>query len=202
MKKIIIFLSLVFIFSCNDGIKERQHKYTKLESFLLDFKNRYPNSLNNPTTIEQTTKIFDIELTKFLKETDSIFYYHPLKFISSTGDKKIFGQFEISDEEIREKGNEFGHKWNVQVILEIPKKQIESMIVGNYYRITGDFINKSDLNSLDLINLMRFGYRDKEIKKDYTSGMIFNLGELYINPKNIKYITPSERIEFKYRSLD
>lgn len=202
MKYIITFLILFTIFSCNEKGNVEKHRYTKLESFLLDFKSKYPNSLNNPTTIEQTSKIFEKDLTKFLKETDSIFYYHPLKFVSSTGDKKIFGQFEITDEEIREKDNEYGNKWNVQVILEIPKNQIESLIVGNYYRITGDFINKSNLNSLDLIYLMRFGYRDKEIKKDYTGGMIFNLGELYINPKNIKYITPSERSEFKYRSLD
>lgn len=202
MKTIITLLSILFLLSCNDSNIKEQHRYTKLETFLLDFNNRYPNSLNNPTTINQTSKIFEKELNIFLKQNDSIFYYHPLKFISSTGDKRIFGQFEITDEEIREKNIEIGNQWNVQIILEIPKTQIQSLIVGNYYRVIGEFIDKTEMNSLDLIYLMKFGYRDKEIKKGYRDNMIFNLGELYIKPKQIKYITPSERSEFKYRSLD
>lgn len=195
-------MSLILIFGCSNDSSNKNNSYTKLELFLLDFKNRHPNSLNNPTTIQQTSKIFEKELTIFLKNTDSIFYYHPLKFVSSTGDDRIFGQFEINDEEIKEKNIEFGNKWNVQVILEIPKNLIDSLIVGNYYTITGDFIDKSDLNSLDLIYLMKFGDRDKEIRKDFSGSMIFNLGELYLKTKKIKYIKPSERFELKNRSFE
>ena len=157
MKRLISLLSIVFLFSCNEQTKVKEIQtetlnYTKFERFLLDFKNKNPNWGNNQKTIKETSKVFKKELGDFLKNNDSVFYYHPLQLTKTSEDGKL-GVFRIwGTDNIKFKGVDpvYQNSWYVDVVMEIPKSQIDTLVEKVYYRIIGKFNRyikeKDDIN--------------------------------------------------------
>ena len=185
-------LTFIFIlfFSCsvpNPKVKEPQ-KFTPLETFLLDFLKSNPNSLNNPTTIKETSKILKKNITELLTQNDSVFYFNPLEFNSSFGDDKIFGRFQIFQKEILEDSVEdlYRKKMYLDVIMEIPKSQIDTMKVGQFYRVVGNikrYIKEND----DEFNLSSWTF-EPSMENDYLikERVEFKLGCIYFKPKKIE----------------
>ena len=198
MKKIITLLSIVFLFSCNEQnkIKEIQTetlKYTKFETFLNHFYNQNPNWGNNQKTIKETSKVFKKELTEFLKTNDSVFYYHPLQ-LEFTSDNGKFGLFRIwGTDNIKFKGVEptYQNSWYVDVVLEIPKSQIDTLVEGTYYRIIGKF-NKYISKNDGYFNLSQSWTFEPSISRNTTGIVVFNIGCLNIKPIKIETIYGNE----------
>ena len=193
-----IFL-LVTLFACNQTVVKEELKKgnnTKFEIFLKDFMKRNPNYLNNQNTIKETSKIFKKELTEFLKNNDSVFYYHPLE-LSNTSEDGKYGVFRIwGTDAIKEEGKEkvYQDKWYVDVLMEIPKTQIDTLVEKSYYRIIGKFnryVKERDIE----FNLNQSWTFEPNVSKENlinTETLNFNIGCLNIKPIKIEKINGNE----------
>jgi hypothetical protein len=193
------FISISFIFilflSCSAStpkVKEKQI-FTPLETFLLDYLKNNPNSLNNPTTINESSKILKKKITELLTQNDSIFYYNPLEFKSSFGDNKIFGRFDIFQKKILEDSVDdlYRKEMYVDVVMEIPKSQIDTMKVGQFYRVIGNikrYIKQND----NEFNLSSWTF-EPSMENDFVikERVDFKLGCIYFKPKKIEVIIKS-----------
>ena len=140
---VVIILTSVLWYSCsnstsNNNSVKKSISHTPIETFLLNFYKLNPNSTNNQTTIKETSKLFKSELIDFLSKSDSVFYYNPLELDRSFSDgNKIYGKFSSWNNEIIEDTTEspYRKKWYVDIIVEIPKSQIDTLIEKNKYKI-------------------------------------------------------------------
>ena len=197
MKKIISLLSIVFLFSCNEQTKKKENrtenlKYTKFETFLLDFKNQNPNWGNNQKTIKETSKVFKKELFNFLKNNDSVFYFHPLQLTKTSEDGKL-GVFRIwGTDKIKFKGVEstYQNGWYVDVVMEIPKSQIDTLVEKVYYRIIGKF-NRYIKENDEYYKLSSYTF-EPSIERNSIGVVDFNIGCLNIKPIKIETIYGNE----------
>ncbi len=190
MKILYTTIIVSLLFSCSvptPKIKEKQ-KFTPLEGFLLDFLKNNPNSLNNPTTIKETSKVLKKKITELLTQNDSVFYYNPLEFKSSFGEDKIFGRFDIFQQKILEDSVEdlYRKEMYLDVVMEIPKSQIDTMKVGQFYRIIGNikrYIKQND----DEFNMSSWTF-EPSMENDYVikERVDFKLGCIYFKPKKIE----------------
>jgi hypothetical protein len=188
----ILFLSVVF--SCNQPsvvIEKESIKNTKFELFLKDFIKKNPNYLNNQNTIKETSKIFKKDLINFFKNNDSIFYDHPLQ-LSKTSEDGKFGLFRIwGTDEIKEEGREkvYQDQWYVDVLLRIPKTQIDTLVEKSYYRIIGKFNRYVKENDSEF-NLSQSWTFEPDISKSEigTETLKFNIGCLNLKPIKIEKI--------------
>ena len=195
MKYIFSIILLFVFFSCNQpSIKNEKEtiKNTKFELFLKDFIKRNPNYLNNQKTIKESSKIFKNDLTSFFKNNDSVFYYHPLQ-LSKTSEDGKFGLFRIwGTDEIKEDGREkvYQDQWYVDLILRLPKSQIDTLVEKNYYRIIGKFNRYVKENDSEF-NLKQSWTFEPEISKSEigTETLKFNIGCLNMKPIKIEKIT-------------
>ena len=202
MNKIITIISIIFLFSCNDETKVKENeieiqKFTKFETFLKDFLNQNPNWDNNQKTIKETSKEFKKELIVYFKNNDSVFYDHPLqlKFTSENGK---FGLFRVwGTDRIKESGLDpsYQNEWYVDVVMEIPKSQIDTLVEGIYYRIIGKF-NKYISENDRYFNLLQSWTFEPSIDKKSSSKIVtqFNIGCINIKPTKIETIYGSETI--------
>ena len=200
MKNIITLLTIIFLFSCNEETKVKENKieiqkFTKFETFLKDFLNQNPNWDNNQKTIKETSKEFKKELIVYFKNNDSVFYDHPLqlKFTSENGK---FGLFRIwGTDRIKESGLDpsYQNEWYVDVVMEIPKSQIDTLVEGIYYRIIGKF-NKYISENDGYFNLSQSWTFEPSIDKNSSSKIVtqFNIGCINIKPTKIETIYGSE----------
>ena len=191
MNKIITIISIIFLFSCNDETKVKENeieiqKFTKFETFLKDFLNQNPNWDNNQKTIKV-----------YFKNNDSLFYDHPLqlKFTSENGK---FGLFRVwGTDRIKESGLDpsYQNEWYVDVVMEIPKSQIDTLVEGIYYRIIGKF-NKYISENDRYFNLLQSWTFEPSIDKKSSSKIVtqFNIGCINIKPTKIETIYGSETI--------
>ena len=190
MKSFLTTILVSLLISCSvptPEVKEPQI-FTPLETFLLKFLKNNPNSLNNPTTIKETSKILKKEITELLTQNDSIFYHNPLEFKSSFGDNRIFGRFQLFNQKILEDSIEDLYRKSiyVDVIVEIPKSQIDTMKVGQYYRVIGNikrYIKQDD----DEFDLSSWTF-EPSIENDFSIKEIieYKLGCIYLKPKKIE----------------
>jgi hypothetical protein len=190
MKFIPVSFIFILFLSCSvptPKVKEPQ-KFTPLESFLLNYLKNNPNSINNPTTIKETSKILKKKITELLTQNDSIFYYNPLEFKSSFGDNKIFGRFDIFQQKILEDSVDdlYRKEMYVDVVMEISKSQIDTMKVGQLYRVIGNikrYIKQND----DEFNLSSWTF-EPSIENDFVikERVDFKLGCIYFNPQKIE----------------
>ena len=202
MNKIITIISIIFLFSCNDETKVKENeieiqKFTKFETFLKDFLNQNPNWDNNQKTIKETSKEFKKELIVYFKNNDSVFYDHPLqlKFTSENGK---FGLFRVwGTDRIKESGLDpsYQNESYVDVVMEIPKSQIDTLVEGIYYRIIGKF-NKYISENDRYFNLLQSWTFEPSIDKKSSSKIVtqFNIGCINIKPTKIETIYGSETI--------
>ena len=202
MNKIITIISIIFLFSCNDETKVKENeieiqKFTKFETFLKDFLNQNPNWDNNQKTIKETSKEFKKELIVYFKNNDSVFYDHPLqlKFTSENGKFGLFRGW--GTDRIKESGLDpsYQNEWYVDVVMEIPKSQIDTLVEGIYYRIIGKF-NKYISENDRYFNLLQSWTFEPSIDKKSSSKIVtqFNIGCINIKPTKIETIYGSETI--------
>lgn len=198
MKKLLFIISLIFFFSCNEqtnqkGIKNEPQQFTDFEKFLIEFKKNNPNWGNNQKTIKETSKIFKNELIKYFKNNDSVFYYHPLKLTKTSEDGKL-GVFRIwGTDKIKYKGVEsyYENGWNVDVVMELPKSQIDTLVENSYYRIIGKFIRYIKEND-EKYNLSSYTF-EPSISKNISNILEYNIGCLNIKPIKIEIIHGNEQ---------
>jgi hypothetical protein len=201
MKKIITLLSILFLFSCNEqnNVKENKteiQKFTKFETFLNHFYNQNINWSNNQKTITETSKIFKKELIEFFKNNDSVFYDHPLQLNRTSKDGNL-GLFRIwGTDKIKFKGIDpiDQESWYVDVVMEIPKSQIDTLVEKNYYRIIGKF-NRYIKENDEYYSLSSYTFEPKLSKGSFSSidgNLIFNIGCINIKPIKIETIYGSE----------
>jgi hypothetical protein len=191
MKNLFVILVLCLSISCSQK-EEIKKDFTKLEKFLIDFKNRNPNTFNNDITEEKSERIFKKELTELYKSYDSIFYYHPLKYtITFKEENKVYGIFKMISEEIDgENFNDFKSiKMYVDVIMEIPKTQIDTLVEGKYYQIVGNF--KKYRPPFSTVNEPWEPYLMNIIGSEY------HLGNILLENISIKEIEWKERMKLK-----
>jgi len=191
-KLILIFSVLSFFYSCSNSTShknpvKKQILQTPLVTFLLKFYKSNPNSTNNQITIRETSKKFKSELIDFVSQNDSVFYYNPLEFDRSFSDgEKIYGKFSSWSNEIIEDTTEspYRKKWYVDVIMDIPKSQIDTLIEKKKYKVIGKlkrYINENDSE----FNTYSYTF-EPEISRDFLINEIINfkIGCIYL--KNIK----------------
>lgn len=207
MKNIITLLSIIFLFSCNEQPKVKENEteiqnYTKFETFLLDFKNKNPNWGNNQKTKKETSVVFKKELTNFFRNNDSVFFYHPLQLEFTSNDGK-FGLFRIwGTDKIKIISREplFQDEWYVDVLIELPKSQIDTLVEKSYYRIIGKFNRyiKQEDNEFNLTHSWTF---EPDVSKSEigTETIKYNIGCLNIKPIKIEKIIGDEHNGDYYR---
>ena len=193
MKNIITLLSILFLFSCNEQTKVKENKtetlnFTKFETFLNQFYNKNPNWSNNQKTIKETSKVFKKELGEFLKNYDSVFYYHPLQLTKTSEDGKL-GVFRIwGTDKIKFKGVDplYQNSWYVDVVMEIPKSQIDTLVEKVYYRIIGRF-NRYIKENDEKYDLISYTF-EPSIGRNSIGVVVFHIGCLNIKPIKIETI--------------
>ena len=200
MKTIITLLSIIFLFSCNEQTKVKENrtetfKYTNFETFLNQFLEQNPKWDNNQKTIKETSRQFKKELIKYFKNNDSVFYDHPLQ-LKFTSDNGKFGLFRIwGTDKIKQNGLDpsYQNEWYVDVVMEISKSQIDTLVEGTYYRIIGKF-NKYISENDGYFNLSQSWTFEPSLDRNSSSKVVrqFNIGCLNIKPIKIETIYGSE----------
>jgi hypothetical protein len=193
MKKITFILGIIItLISCSEK-KEQIKPHTKLENFILEFCNKNPNTFNNNITEVKSWDIFRKEITEFYKSYDSSFYFHPVSFKEFIEiDKITYGLFSFINEKIEEKNvkDYEGKSMHVDLLVKVPKSQMDTLIEGKKYQIIGKFERYKP----------RFSNPD-EPWEPYLSKIIsskeFHLGSIVLNPTYIKRIEWRERMILK-----
>jgi len=193
MKNLITILILIFLISCNENSSLRKTEnineisYTKLQLFLINYLEKNPDITNNEITFRNSTKLFNVEIIDFIKNNDSIFYYHPLMFSGlSEVNGKIIGRFETFGYIRKNKKieSESPDSWGVSVNMELSEKNINSMKEREYYRIIGSNVGliKSQFER-DIPNI-----REGIFKKEGGRTLEFNLGNWIVIPEKIEMV--------------
>ena len=189
MKTIITLLSILILFSCNEPIKVEEtktetQKFTKFETFLLDFKKQHPKWDNNQKTIKETSILFKKGLIDYLRNDDSVFYFHILKLERVFGGK--YGRFRKWEGKIKEEGHE-ENLWYVDVVMEIQKTQIDDLVEGKYYRVIGKFKRyiKENNDEFEYEIKRSWTYEPEISRSEITHDFEFNIGCIILTPIKI-----------------
>jgi hypothetical protein len=199
MKYTTIIVLLFGLFSCGQPASKvavEKVVNTKFELFLIDFMKRNPNYLNNQNTKNETSKIFKKELIEFLKNNDSVFYYHPLQLSQTSNDGK-YGLFRIwGTDKIKDSQKESLYQdcWYVDVLVELSKSQKDTFFENNYYRIIGKFNRYIKENDSEFNEIKSWTFEPNVSKDELVNSetLKFNIGCLNIKQDKIEKINGNE----------
>lgn len=148
MKKgLLIFAFLGLLFSCgNQPRVSKVDDKTNLETFIEDFRSRYPKGLDNDAQREKMNEAFKSEVTDSLSKSSWLLENYPLQcqgvlnHESDTSLCYVHFQSWIQPNSFKFKNRDL-HEVGFDVVATVPAKYIDLLKEDDYYTIKGKLID-------------------------------------------------------------